>query len=58
MNLTGFNFTPGPIVDVRVILFKYWPFNVLGLALMIASIIVWKLSANCSSEKEALPIGT
>ena len=30
----------------------------LGLALLIASISVWKLSANCSSVKEALPTGT
>src|SRR5699024_3962467 len=54
----GLTFTPGPIVDVRVTLFRYWPLTAAGLAVLIASISVWKLSANCSSVKEALPIGT
>ena len=54
----GLTLTPGPIVEVRVTLFKYCPLTAAGLALMIASISVWKLSANCSSVKEALPIGT
>ena len=34
------------------------PFNVLGFAFKIAAISVWKLSVNCSSVKEAFPIGT
>ena len=49
---------PGPIVGAIVTLFRYWPFKALGLAFTIAPISVWKLSANCSSVKEAFPIGT
>src|SRR5699024_4693408 len=56
--LTTFTFTPGPMVGAKVMLLKYCPFRLLGRALLMASIRVWKLSANCSSVKEAFPIGT
>lgn len=36
----------------------FGPFTAAGLAFMIASTSFWKLSANCSSVKDALPIGT
>lgn len=57
-SLSGLIFTPGPIVGDTVTLLRYVPFNALGFALFIASISVWKLSLNCSSVKEAFPIGT
>ena len=50
--------TPGPIVEVSVALLMYCPLAAAGFALMMASINVWKFSFNCSSVKEAFPIGT
>ena len=61
INYTSFNgliLTPGPMVGAIVTLLKYCPFKVDGFALLMAPISVWKLSANCSSVKEAFPIGT
>ena len=58
MSFMGFTFTPGPMVEVRVTLLRYWPFRALGFAFIIAFINVWKFSDNCSSVKEALPRGT
>ncbi len=52
------SFTPGPIVLANVTLLKYCPFADAGLALRIASIIAFTLSASCSSEKEAFPTAT
>ena len=44
--------------DKVVALLMYCPLAAAGFALMMASINVWKFSFNCSSVKEAFPIGT